>query len=223
MKPIGPYFGEFLGHMQQAVHTGGSELAVGLELFSRTAGSRAKTVLETGRYRGFSGLAIAGGLRLLDDGWQDPDTFRGRPDVDYAQHEATVDDRILYSVDPLVDPAADELWAKAGVSRYIKRYDCKSADVPLDELRPLDGVFVDGDHSLEGCQADVDKFLNILKPGGWMVLHDYFGWHHADGRNGSPIAECVHRMRERTPRCIIVDTGYPSFAVLIKPNPRTGV
>lgn len=38
--------------------------------------------------------------------------------------------------------------------------------------RPLDFLFVDGDHSAEGVRADVADYLPLLRPGGIAAFHD---------------------------------------------------
>lgn len=37
----------------------------------------------------------------------------------------------------------------------------------------FDMIYVDGDHSLEGCTRDLDLALRKVKPGGWICGHDY--------------------------------------------------
>lgn len=37
----------------------------------------------------------------------------------------------------------------------------------------IDLIFVDGDHSYEGCRADIAAWLPYLKPGGVMAFHDF--------------------------------------------------
>jgi predicted O-methyltransferase YrrM len=37
----------------------------------------------------------------------------------------------------------------------------------------LDLLFIDGDHSYEGCRSDALAWLPHLKPGGIIVMHDY--------------------------------------------------
>lgn len=37
----------------------------------------------------------------------------------------------------------------------------------------LDFVFIDADHSYEGCLADIRAWLPKVKPGGWICGHDY--------------------------------------------------
>lgn len=41
------------------------------------------------------------------------------------------------------------------------------------QLVPIDMVFIDGDHSYEGCKGDIDAWLPNLKPGGILAIHDY--------------------------------------------------
>ena len=40
----------------------------------------------------------------------------------------------------------------------------------------LDLVFIDGDHSYEGCKQDIEAWLPKVKPGGWIGGHDYGHW-----------------------------------------------
>jgi predicted O-methyltransferase YrrM len=39
---------------------------------------------------------------------------------------------------------------------------------------PLDALFIDGDHSFEGCKGDYDKYFPFLKKGGLVFFHDYW-------------------------------------------------
>jgi hypothetical protein len=36
-----------------------------------------------------------------------------------------------------------------------------------------DFVFIDADHSYDGCKADIEAWLPKVKPGGWLCGHDY--------------------------------------------------
>lgn len=38
---------------------------------------------------------------------------------------------------------------------------------------PADLIFIDGDHSYEGCQGDIDAWITHLMPHGILALHDY--------------------------------------------------
>ena len=49
-----------------------------------------------------------------------------------------------------------------------------SADIaPSIKDKSLDFVFIDGDHSYEGCSADIKLWLPKVKPGGFISGHDY--------------------------------------------------
>lgn len=36
-----------------------------------------------------------------------------------------------------------------------------------------DLIFIDGDHTYEGCAGDILAWLPLLKPGGYLAIHDY--------------------------------------------------
>jgi len=42
----------------------------------------------------------------------------------------------------------------------------------------LDWIYIDGDHSYEGCLKDLENSLNVVKPGG-LILGDDYGWPNA--------------------------------------------
>jgi len=37
----------------------------------------------------------------------------------------------------------------------------------------IDMIFIDGDHSYEGCSGDIEAWHNHVKPGGIIAIHDY--------------------------------------------------
>lgn len=44
---------------------------------------------------------------------------------------------------------------------------------PITDLPDPDLVFIDGDHSYEGCKGDIEAWMPHLKVGGIMVVHDF--------------------------------------------------
>jgi predicted O-methyltransferase YrrM len=69
--------------------------------------------------------------------------------------------------------------------------DLSSSAAKLVENNSVDLVFVDGDHSYEGCKADMVDYTPKIKAGGWMVIHDY----HRGGGGAFPgIRDAVHEL-----------------------------
>ncbi len=62
-----------------------------------------------------------------------------------------------------------------------------SVDVADGFSERIDLLFIDGDHSYEGCLSDIRNWIPKLKSGGRVVFHDY-GW--AKGVQRS-VAECI--------------------------------
>jgi len=67
-----------------------------------------------------------------------------------------------------------ENMADAGLSNAIQVHRKPSVEAAKDfEEESLDLVFIDGDHTLAGCLADIDAWWPKLKRGGVMLGHDY--------------------------------------------------
>lgn len=60
----------------------------------------------------------------------------------------------------------------AGERAKILRQDSREAAKAIPDAS-LDFVFIDADHSYEGCKADIDAWLPKIKPGGFISGHDY--------------------------------------------------
>jgi predicted O-methyltransferase YrrM len=65
-----------------------------------------------------------------------------------------------------------------------------SVDAAQDFSKPIDFIFVDGDHSYEGDMADLEAWLPKLKPKAWLVLHD-IGWAEGVNRAIKEIVEPI--------------------------------
>ena len=104
-QPVDSYFGAFFSDLRQAVTVGGSEFGLGLNLFSLAVSIRAATIIEIGRFKGFSTLALAAALKFIDLGWQEPGQHKQRPDINYAQFEGKKARRLFSSTHtPLARP-----------------------------------------------------------------------------------------------------------------------
>lgn len=62
--------------------------------------------------------------------------------------------------------------------RVIEPHRARSMDVARTFGQRIDLIFIDGDHSYEGCHGDVINWLPLVKPGGCVILHD---WQWAEG------------------------------------------
>lgn len=222
------FFGTFFDTLRNLPSYGSSEFAVGPVLFSFVVGINAKTVIEIGRFTGFSTLALAGALRFLDTmPWSVPESQLMRPEVNYNDFIRN-GDRLLVSIDPDNTYNVEDLLNRSGrLDRYAEFVykDSHGLDLAAEglDIPPADFVFIDGDHSLEGLRQDVAEYVGrYLKPGGYFALHDYFGWYQntPDGYlvNGSAIKTVCDEIQDQYQH-ILIDTGHMSLMVFRKPLP----
>jgi predicted O-methyltransferase YrrM len=178
---------------------------------------RAERAIEIGRFKGFSTFALASALRFCDWGWEEPEEHLQRGhEIDY-QRLHLPKRRILYSIDSNPKPQAEELIAKNHLSNYVQYINQDSRTAKLDVVADL--IFIDGDHSYEGCRGDFERFVpSNLRPGGYFVLHDYYGYYEGT-ENRSPVKMvCDELVREGEYQSVLIDTHYMSFMVFRKPE-----
>ncbi|HEY7791068.1 MAG TPA: class I SAM-dependent methyltransferase [Vicinamibacterales bacterium] len=218
-EPLDGYFGRFFELLRGGLASGGSELGLPMTLFSLAVSTRATQLVEIGRFKGLSTVALASALKFNDIGWDEPRQHKQRPGMDYAAFEAPRRRRLV-SIDLCPTAEATEAIEQAGLSDYVLMVNERSDAVRLTS--PIDILFIDGDHTYQGCSEDVLRYVPQVRPGGYFILHDYFGWYDAEGRNNSPIKRVIDELSpERFPR-LLIDTGYQSFAVFRRPDPRIG-
>jgi SAM-dependent methyltransferase len=212
-----PYFGEFFTLMRRSLVSGGSELGLGMSLFSLAVSIRATNIIEIGRFKGFSTLCLASALKFLDIGWQEPLQHKQRPDINYEELEQAKP-RKLFSIDPFPTSEADQLIQEAQLTKYVEFINQRSQDVDLQQEADL--IFIDGDHTYDGCKQDVFKYvLWNLRPGGYFIIHDYYGWYDQEQRNNSPIKKVADEIvAEGVFQHLLVDTSYPSFVIFRNSN-----
>jgi predicted O-methyltransferase YrrM len=139
--------------------------------FLRAHAKRARRIIEVGVWKGRSTAVLAratSGTVWAVDHWQ------GTPS-DPDQHA-------LYSDD--ADESGDAVYAEfcANLAAYIEagkvvpvRADSvEAAGMLLGWYGPVfDLVFIDGDHSYEGCRRDIEAYRKLIAPGGILAGHDY--------------------------------------------------
>ena len=218
------FFGDFFGRLREAIAPGGSEFGLGLSLFSLAVSIRAESIVEIGRFKGFSTFAFAAALKFLtENSWEETPGAKQRPNVDYERLERVGGVRKVYSIDPYPTPEAAEIIEANGLRKYVTFFDRRSDEVDQkDMLRAPDIIFIDGDHSRDGCMDDVKRYVPMLRPGGYFILHDYFGWFDAARKNNSPIKKVADELISQEPSLehLLMDTGYMSF-IIFRKKPHT--
>ena len=51
----------------------------------------------------------------------------------------------------------------------------KTSEQAVNELPELDFVYIDGLHTYEGCKRDIELYYPIVKNGGFLGGHDFYG------------------------------------------------
>ena len=118
-----------------------------------------QTVLELGSFRGFTALAMAQNM---------PESSR------------------LVAVD--MEPKHGEAYSDRPESSIIER---RTGQIERklfreNEFGIFDLVFIDADHRYEAVKHDTEIALQLLKPDGWIVWHDYANWGYFSGACGVP-------------------------------------
>jgi predicted O-methyltransferase YrrM len=107
-------------------------------------------ILETGRYNGGSAVVMACANEFVP----------------------------IYSVDinPQNDDFLSTIFDKLNIGSNVRLITGDSQNTKYPEVGKLDLLFIDADHSFNGCLNDLNNFYPNLISGGHIVLHDtYFG------------------------------------------------
>lgn len=85
-----------------------------------------------------------------------------------------------------------------GQRHYQVQGDSKDIGKTWPDL--VDMVFVDGDHSYEGCRGDIEAWGPHVRTGGVIAIHDYDALHRGDGTWYDPIVRAVDDTLSADPR-----------------------
>jgi predicted O-methyltransferase YrrM len=116
---------------------------------------RSGPIAEIGRFKGGSTLVFATALPGGAELWS------------YDFHVALRPDMPGSELDAELRAALDRFGLGAKVHLLVA--DSRTADPPH---RPLEVLFIDGDHSYEGAKADYERWSAFVRPGGHLLLHD---------------------------------------------------
>lgn len=135
--------------------------------------------LEIGSWLGLSSIVVANGLIAnlnfhaqvyCVDAWRGLPEHPGLPEVQHDQ----LYDGFLRNI------------SEAQVDTFVRPVRGASIEVARQWSGPrLDTIFIDGDHSLEGCYRDFCAWREHLTPGGRLLGHD--------AASGSEVEQAVQR------------------------------
>ena len=82
----------------------------------------------------------------------------------------------IYSIDiaPQDDARLREIFRTHGVGANVKLIVGDSQRERSPEVGSFDVLFVDGDHSYDGCTPDLENWFPVLERGGHILLHDNY-------------------------------------------------
>ena len=93
------------------------------------------------------------------------------------------------------DAIYSEVRAKCGMDPRVTIHRMTSDEWFANKPEKLDWIYVDGDHGYEGCLADLENSLKVVKPGGLIMGDDYY-WPKASwGKEG--VTNAVDRFCKR--------------------------
>src|ERR1700727_3162159 len=102
--------------------------------------------------------------------------YEGSSAVVLARAMATGSELVLvdpYTADTRWAALPQGAWANATASRLAVARARRSQDVGRSWTGgPVDLVFIDGDHSYEGCREDWEQWRGHVSPGGFAAFHD---------------------------------------------------
>ena len=140
--------------------------AVGLYQMARRL-ARASTIVEIGSWKGKSTYCLAKGQR--EGRLIAIDPFDASGDEDSARLYEKTGGEV-----PLLEQFRRNMDAR-GVLGRIECWQGRSTDFSekIKTLGPIDLLFIDGDHSIAGCDFDFLTYSPYLQRGGYLLFHDF--------------------------------------------------
>lgn len=135
----------------------------------------------------------------------------------------------LYAIDPHAatswnDPTIDSLGAlrrnlrRCGLERYVEIVRATSEAAARGWRRPIDLLFIDGDHSYAGVKRDWELFSPHLRPFGVAVFHDATWDLHGPTRPDMGVPRFLEELRIAGYPLITIDRDHGLTLV----QPRQG-
>ena len=139
-------------------------------------------IVETGRFNGGSSFVIA----------------CAAPDV------------AIYSIDmaPQDDVLLKDLFAKTAVGQNVDLIVGDSQKAKYPQIGEVDLLFVDGDHSYEGCTNDLNNWYDNLAINGHLLVHDCYAGRAGPGDGGSDVQLAVADFLNRHAELQVIQSPF---------------
>lgn len=140
-----------------------------LEVLRRIDGAEQSRGVEIGVFAGEMSAALLRNNETLHltmvDSWEgDGKAYTGDSGDFHAGLTQAAQEQFFHA-------ASDRTSFAAGRRTIFRGRSTQAAQFSPDAS--YDFVFIDADHSYEGCKADIEAWAPKIKPGGWLCGHDY--------------------------------------------------
>ncbi|ORE94824.1 class I SAM-dependent methyltransferase [Aurantimonas sp. 22II-16-19i] len=107
----------------------------------------------------------------------------------------------IWSIDlaPRDDEKLLEIFQSLQIGANVELIVGDSRKTRYPSITGFDVLWVDGDHSYEGCMDDLENWIDLMRPGGHILVHDSYP--------GQPVMDAVAEFSRRSD----VETIVPAF------------
>ena len=122
------------------------------------------TIVEIGSWKGKSTYCLAQGLKTGKVFAVDPFDASGEDGSTEIYNQTKGEKPLIQQFQEKMTEleVIDKIETLAGFSHEF-----------VHKFKNIDLLFIDGDHSIEGCQYDFDHYSPLIPRGGYIALHDY--------------------------------------------------
>lgn len=132
-------------------------------------------------------LALLGACPVARGDVLEIGSFKGKSTIVLARATELADEAGVVAVDPLTSPSETdpdlggalsglprfrENLERAGVAGRVEFHHTTSGALARQWTRPLRLLWIDGDHTYEGCRSDLEGFRPHLSTGAVLAIHD---------------------------------------------------
>jgi hypothetical protein len=103
----------------------------------------------------------------------------GKTAIALAYGQKVKNGKPVYSIDIYEHPDIGKNLEKAGVADYVNRIVLPSHKMAKQWEKPIEMLWIDGDHSYRGVCSDIRNWAHFVVPGGIVAFHDYPGHRHS--------------------------------------------